>query len=582
MQPPSVYWHPQGQAWPQQDRFAPSVLPGIHRGVPPWMQPMVAQQHQQQQLLQPTGDLQVPQPLQQPSMQGYQAQVSMQEYLQPHSVQELVGAVAAQLGYTRNDVDSARAIPRSANNDKVVIDALKQGKAKGLDGLVAIEKLGNVNGYANALWKNYALARSDKIFPQVYPTCTISGVARSGVGNPNSRVSRKRPSSENSTGTDNQADPSYFSDRRLGHDSQTYQPSSPISEREGPPTNVQVRSRRGGPIPEYHAGTLIPPLALSSQPKPPVRDVDEVRDGHRFTDEDKVFFIHFLKWYLRQGRASQIPEREDLYLLLARLTPHHNAEAWKRHWDDAPELPDQIYIEARKRADDEALARSASLSPSSNGDGSEDGIDAADDGPPTESTSPVVSQVQRVPRAPHRPRGGVKVTEEDLREMAQYKYERRDVWDQHPNAKARWEEFAERPQNLKRSLLAWYTVERDNEKLDRYYKEYAAAATAGASDEKSDLGAESELEYVDVTTPPQHNPGRTSVSASSGSDTQVVDGVLATQLPDLHTVPQKRGRGDSETACSTASGAEEDFPAAKRIKEENGDEKPELIVVESA
>ena len=39
-------------------------------------------------------------------------------------------------------------------------------------------------------------------------------------------------------------------------------------------------------------------------------------------------------------------------------TPHHNADAWRRHWDDAPELPDKIYIEARKRAEREGLVRS--------------------------------------------------------------------------------------------------------------------------------------------------------------------------------------------------------------------------------
>ncbi len=81
---------------------------------------------------------------------------------------------------------------------------------------------------------------------------------------------------------------------------------------------MQVRSRRGGPIPEYHAGTLIPPLVPWSRPKPPVRGSDNDHEGHRFTDEDKVFFIHFLKWHLSQGRGARIPEREDLYLLLAR------------------------------------------------------------------------------------------------------------------------------------------------------------------------------------------------------------------------------------------------------------------------
>ena len=256
-------------------------------------------------------------------------------------------------------------------------------------------------------------------------------------------------------------------DRRLGHDFQAYQPSSPISEHQELPMNVQVRSRRGGPIPEYHAGTLIPPLGPSLHPKPPPRDSENVNESHKFSDEDKIFFIHFLKWYLRQGIVAHIPDREELYLLLARQvsifrpfsdgddrsnlitrqTPHHNAEAWKRHWDDAPELPDKIYIEARKRADDEAIAGNPSLSPSSNEGGSEDGIEAADDEPLSESTSQVLNQAQRAPRSPCPPkktRRPERVTEEDLREMAQYKYERRGVWEGISSRTARWKEFAQR------------------------------------------------------------------------------------------------------------------------------------------
>ncbi len=42
---------------------------------------------------------------------------------------------------------------------------------------------------ASLAWKNYALARLDKISPKVYHLCTIRGAARSGVG------SRKGPSS---------------------------------------------------------------------------------------------------------------------------------------------------------------------------------------------------------------------------------------------------------------------------------------------------------------------------------------------------------------------------------------------------
>ena len=108
--------------------------------------------------------------------------------------------------------------------------------------------------------------------------------------------------------------------------------------------------------------------------------------------------------------------------------------------------------------------------------------------------------------------------------------------------------------------------------IDRYYNEYATSA-AVASNERSEMDAESELEYLDrdVTTP-QHDCGSTSgsTSTSSGLDSQTIDKVVAL------TVPQKRNRIDSEDiACSLAS-AEEVFPAAKRMKEEE-DEKPKLV-----
>ncbi|PIL37074.1 hypothetical protein GSI_00766 [Ganoderma sinense ZZ0214-1] len=498
-----------------------------------------------------------------------------------------------QLGYTRNvEPTSARVIAQCANNDKIVISALKQGKAKGLNGLGAIEKLGNANGHPNSLWKNYTLARLDKISPKVYSSCTAPRSTNRGGSrkrpSPGGPIPPQRPqraaSSSNCTGIYNSADLNCFMDKSVRRDNQVYQPFCPMSEQDRLPANIQIRSRRGGPIPEYHAGTLIAPLAPSSRPKPPVRDPDHDYESHRFTDEDKIFFIHFLKWYLGQGRGARIPERDDLYRLLARQTPHHNAEAWRRHWDDAPELPDKIYIEARKRADDAALARSASLSPSSDEDGSEDGSDVEDDGLFEESTSPVLNQVQRISptqRHPQKAARRFRVVEEDLRDMARYKYERRDVWDQLPNIKARWKEFAKRPQNCQRSLQGWYAISRGHhEEINRYYKEYADAAC----DERSELDVESELEYVDVATSDQCDTGSRSGSSStsSGPSTQASD--EASTLPGSKTVPLKRERTESETATACSLGnAEEDFqfPAAKRMKEEEEDEKPELSVVDS-
>ena len=147
--------NPERQEWVPQDRIASSMLPGVLGGVPQWLQPPFLAHQQHQQLWQPIGDRQplqpppiIPEYLPQRPVQNYHPQPSVHASVPPgslshHSVQDLVATVAVQLGYIRNG-ESAPAITQCANNDKIVIDALRQGKAKGLGDLVAIEKLGNV------------------------------------------------------------------------------------------------------------------------------------------------------------------------------------------------------------------------------------------------------------------------------------------------------------------------------------------------------------------------------------------------------------------------------------------------------
>ena len=62
-----------------------------------------------------------------------------------------------------------------------------------------------------------------------------------------------------------------------------------------------------------HAGVLIPP---SSGLLPPVAPHTRPEHGNKFTDEDKIFFIHFLRWRLRQ--PGPIPSKKDLYEALAK------------------------------------------------------------------------------------------------------------------------------------------------------------------------------------------------------------------------------------------------------------------------
>ncbi|PIL37073.1 hypothetical protein GSI_00765 [Ganoderma sinense ZZ0214-1] len=220
---------------------------------------------------------------------------------------------------------------------------------------------------------------------------------------------------------------------------------------------------------------------------------DRSQDATKFTEEDKVFFIHFLHW--RLGQPGAIPSKQDLYDALGEQMTHHNAEAWKRHWDEHPELPDKVYIEARKRAEEEHLSLEpgqpgyARLADSSDEEPQEDDAaeavadnasvvsyyDPPDETPKAQSADKSLlpgKSVQSASKTFRHP-----ITEDNLRAMAKYKFEKRHVWNQYGTKQGPWKEFAERPENRNRKLGSWYLVSRDRaEELDKFYKQCLAEA----------------------------------------------------------------------------------------------------------
>ncbi|TBU63980.1 hypothetical protein BD310DRAFT_460838 [Dichomitus squalens] len=421
------------------------------------------------------------------------------------------------------------------------------------------------------MWKDYFLDRAQKLAPKIFrPPAAGAAGARPGNGGPASMASREPPSSRGPVRSRLSAHRSVQEQRR-GHEPDNFPPSSPLPEHE---RATSVRSRRGGPVDEFHAGTLIPRVEVSNRPVPP--SPPEV-DGRRFTDEDRIFFIHFLRWQLREG---PVPEREELYDALAEQTPHHNADAWRRHWDDAPELPDKIYIEARKRADREGLVWNSPSSSASTDE--EDGDEGMKDASAVPSASQRSSKTLAVLRLRKISRGS-RVTEDDFLRMARYMYEKREVWGQYSSANARWEEFAKRPENGKRTLPGWVGVERDRNRgkdiavrlhrytadlpdfidLQSYYVEYVETV---AGKHKDDYEADSELEYADEVTRPQNQ----SDGASTTSRSRSVKEELLDRL-----IPQKRSVDSDITGTMSASGA---LLPVKRIKD---DVDPEVIEIDS-
>ncbi|KAI0723220.1 hypothetical protein C8Q76DRAFT_388520 [Earliella scabrosa] len=276
-------------------------------------------------------------------------------------------------------------------------------------------------------------------------------------------------------------------------------PSAPIENE-----STSARFLRRGPVEQYHDFTHIPHLPPTIIPKPPRRNSEDLSDP-RFTDEDKVFFIHYLQWRLRDG---PVPKKEQLYAELAKQTPHHDAEAWKRHWADAPELPDQVFIAARKREKQEAASQAgAEVSdegPSSgtrtgeSSDGGEDCDDHDDAGTFPMSASQV--RQARLPPPPRR-RAGTKVTEEDLRRMARYMVAKVPPLGQARTFQGYWREFAERPKNkARRTLAGWASAARDHaDELSVYFKEYNKG--------RRDADAAAAAAAAKVCTPPQQDSG---------------------------------------------------------------------------
>ncbi len=117
-------------------------------------------------------------------------------------------------------------------------------------------------------------------------------------------------------------------------------------------------------------------------------------------------------------------------------------------------MPDRLLAQAKKRFAEEQLEPEPSRDEEGEGEedeGEEDDEDG-EESPGDEASAQDMSQATRGDRAHTRRRRrigrvtlGVKVTEDDLRAMAQYKAERLDAWSDFPSKQGAWQEFYERP-----------------------------------------------------------------------------------------------------------------------------------------
>ncbi|KAH9853562.1 hypothetical protein C2E23DRAFT_821864 [Lenzites betulinus] len=570
------------QLWQQQ---LPQPLPQQLPQQPPL--PML----QQQQYQPPPPPPQVQQP--QPQLQEQQKQQPRRE----HQKQPQRTHSPAKRPRTSSPPVGSR-----LDDETRIIDALKACKANGTNPREALEQLDGVNDHSASAWKDYFLVHLDRLYAHVRPSSerkpSSSGSAR--LPNPSQRPrppdlpranvqqspeQQRRPGSSASPNIPNiprvpprpkSPAPALaqisVSTSAAADDKGTNTPSR--SEKAPTPGS---RSRRGERIADFHVMTLIPHTDGRTKPTRPAG-----RAG-TFTDADRIFFIHFLRWRLAQ---DPLLAKDDLYEELAEEVPYHSADAWKRHWDNNPELPDRIFIEAGQGADKPKQASAPGPKPSlpsrpamadghcghaSDGGGGvdhndNDSDDGDADGADQQGGGSSESDTARL--------GGrrKKVTHADMRAMARYMYEKMKAneWDPSASATQRWTEFAQRPQNkTRRSLMAWMAIEKKRAaQIQAYLKEYrkqqdyAAKHTSSSGQDTATMrGSSSAMRSDSLSKPPMGTHSKMEQKPSPTMDEKHIDLAFRSQArlkpdPDF---PRKRS-ADQMTA-------EDELPEPKRQRE---------------
>ncbi|TFK92188.1 hypothetical protein K466DRAFT_595425 [Polyporus arcularius HHB13444] len=392
-------------------------------------------------------------------------------------------------------VDHAHSTELDARHPRdILVGALKNGKELGLSQREVLEHLQNLEKYKGIDWTAYFLenavlpsGNSDIASRNESRGACVSQGSRATTS-PDEPVQKKRRTTQDvrttigsgrRRGRQRKALPG---NQRSAHSESHSRDDRGLAPSLSPARVPGRRPKRGGTLLEFHNETYIPPSENSSKPIVPLRDPGD--DLNRFSAEEKIFFIHYLKWRLRTGR---VPSKCFLLAELAKELPHRDVEAWKKHWDDYPTLPDEIYIAARKRAEDEALlseeSDSSTLSP----------VPSSDD--EFSPTSPRLDPSSRPAIVSTSSPVNQKVTEDDLRAMVMYMIEKRHVWGQYRSHYHRWEEFSRRKENMRRrSHSGWnraavtYAAQ-----IEQIYNECIAQMSGAGSEEKHEEEATRDL-----------------------------------------------------------------------------------------
>ncbi|TBU27977.1 hypothetical protein BD311DRAFT_759310 [Dichomitus squalens] len=371
----------------------------------------------------------------------------------------------------------------SVDDEITLVEAFKKGTEHGLTSLQVFQELNNKNQHSDIEWMKIFVAHVKKLYPKVFPDAVP---APSLVGRP--AGSENHPSASEPTGQQPQ-DASQASASAALTSFTRSKPPYDSGDRAQPTTKAptearicssstpvafsssKIKSERTAGI--FYGETWIPPFDGSEKPPYPTRLGEP---GTRFTQEEKVFFIHWLHWRLRE---KGLPDKETLFKELERELPKRTANTWKRFWAENPDAPNAVYIAARKRAERPDATRGSLTSLAELSDANsdeeeqnlrEDGRPLIDKGEAKPAATPSSSSESKSKRSPSLP-----VTDTDLRAMARYKFEKDAVWATSRYKYAPWDDFATRPENARRSLTAWKHIARNPKHgvvIDRYVQEY--------------------------------------------------------------------------------------------------------------
>lgn len=148
---------------------------------------------------------------------------------------------------------------------------------------------------------------------------------------------------------------------------------------------------------------------------------------------------------MRQNATCHYSSNRSMPLPLQ--APQHSADSWKRHWDNACKLPNELYIQARKRVQSNLPTGSSPAESSDEDDPSGDEEEEEEVDPEYEASSPQTPPAmgKKAKKRPHVRK--YRVTEVDIQAMARYIVEKRkcDGWAD-LTGRLQWEEFAARPE----------------------------------------------------------------------------------------------------------------------------------------